>query len=164
MLSCPRCSLSLADNAVFCPTCGWRAAAETTHGASAETTHGVSAGSHTAPGASPAEFLPTTSAATVDRDSYSEVRPIRKVLGYALMIAAACLLIEVKFVTFPHAFATGDALVSGHALATTEPRLVAGVCLVIAAIVSLVLSVWLHPPTVEWLADWLFEGPRRLRR
>jgi hypothetical protein len=83
MRACPGCGLSLADNGVFCPSCGWQQAAATTRDAST--------GTPATTGAAPAGIRPTTPVESPGSETRDYVTTVRKALGYVLVPAGVVL-------------------------------------------------------------------------
>ena len=133
---CPGCGLSLDDGAAFCPTCGWR------QGGSSET----------APPAAP-PLGSGLNALLTPADFTLPSAPARK-KSRVLRTVPMALLFAAFIVIFPY---------KHHApILTRESLLVAG-CLVVAALVFFLMTLWLAPGAVV-AEDGPAEDQRTARR
>jgi hypothetical protein len=144
MRSCPGCGLSLASDAVFCPTCGWQNAAATPQRAPA------------ASNAAPADIRQTAPFSTGHADGRSDAGTGRKTLAYLALPAIAFIVILVGVLALHHLPLPIRGQHPSSDLVWRGTDVVFGIAIGLAIVIAITLSDWLYSPAARLFDSWTF--------
>jgi hypothetical protein len=155
MRSCPGCGLTLTDDAIFCPTCGWQKAATPTQ--STPSVAPITSGS------TPVEVGPATPSATSDSDPKSVAMKVRMVLALALLPVVVIVEAIAWFVALPH-LRLNFVFLHGRVDFSGLRGEIGWLLLIVCTSISIAVTGWLYPPLAKEYRPFFerqFAAPRR---